>query len=37
MSTPYSKGDKWYIRLDDGWEMEFVSYEEAWCYYDENS
>ena len=34
MSKPYNKGDMWYIKLDDGYEMEFTSYEEAWEYYD---
>lgn len=35
MSKPYLKGDRWYIKLDDGFEIEFASYEEAWKYYDE--
>ena len=35
MSNPYRKGNRWYIKLDNGYEMEFVSYEEAWEYYDE--
>lgn len=37
MSTPYLKGNRWYIKLNSGYEMEFVSYEEAWCYYKENN
>lgn len=37
MSEPYNKGDLWYIKLDTGYEIEFVSYEEAWEYYRENS
>lgn len=36
MSEPYRKGDRWYIKLANGYEMEFVSSEEAWAYYDEN-
>lgn len=34
MSKPYQKGDIWYIRLSNGYEMEFVSYKEAWEYYE---
>ena len=30
MSKPYNKGERWYIKLANDWEMEFVSYEEAW-------
>lgn len=37
MSRPYCKGDKWYIKLNDGYEMEFASYEEAWEYHDEHN
>lgn len=37
MSTPYSKGNRWYVMRDDGYEMEFVSYEEAWAYYNDNN
>ena len=37
MSTPYRKGNRWYIKLDNDYEMEFVSYEEAWEYYEEHS
>lgn len=37
MSEPYRKGDRWYIkRRSDGYEMEFVSSEEAWEYYENN-
>lgn len=36
MSKPYNKGNRWYIELSDGYEMEFASYEEAWEYYDEH-
>lgn len=36
MSKPYSKGNRWFIKLANGYEMEFVSYEEAWEYYEEN-
>lgn len=36
MSRPYVKGDRWYIKLDSGYEIEFNSYEEAWDYYDEH-
>lgn len=34
MSEPYNKGELWYVKLDDGYEIEFVSYEEAWEYYE---
>lgn len=34
MSKPYNKGSSWYIKLDNGYELEFVSYEEAWEYYE---
>lgn len=34
MSEPYKKGDRWYIKLESGWEMECVSYGEAWEYYE---
>lgn len=37
MSKPYNKGDKWYIKLSDGYEIEFTSYSEAWEYYDEHN
>lgn len=37
MSNPYRKGNSWYIRLDNGYEMEFTSYEEAWEYYEERN
>ena len=36
MSQPYRKGHRWYIELSDGYEMEFVSNEEAWEYYNEH-
>lgn len=36
MSKPYRKGDVWYIKLSNGYEMEFVSYKEAWEYYKEH-
>ena len=36
MSKPYRKGDRWYIKLRDGYEIKFVSFEEAWEYYDEH-
>ena len=36
MSKPYNKGNKWYIKRNDGYEIEFPSYEEAWEYYDEH-
>ena len=35
MSKPYRKGNVWYIKLENGYEMEFVSFEEAWEYYSE--
>lgn len=35
LSEPYNKGNDWYIKMADGWEMRFVSYEEAWEYYRE--
>lgn len=35
MSKPYRKGNDWYIKLDNGYEIKFVSYEEAWEYYEE--
>lgn len=34
MSKPYNKGDRWFIKLNNGWEMQFVSFEEAWEYYE---
>lgn len=34
MTKPYNKGDRWFIRLDNGWEIEFVSFKEAWEYYE---
>ena len=37
MTEPYRKGNEWYIRLDNGYEMRFVSFEEAWEYYDDNN
>lgn len=37
MSQPYRKGNSWYIRLDNRYEMEFPSYEEAWEYYEERN
>ena len=37
MSQPYRKGNSWYIRLDNGYEMEFINYEEAWEYYEESN
>lgn len=37
MSKPYRKGNEWYIKLDDGYEMEFVSDREAWEYYEEHN
>lgn len=36
MNEPYSKGDRWYVQTEDGYEIEFVSYEEAWEYYEEH-
>jgi hypothetical protein len=36
LSRPYAKGDRWYIKLDSGYEIEFNSYEEAWDYHDEH-
>ena len=37
MSRPYHKGDRWYVKLESGYEMEFESYEEAWDYYERNA
>ena len=37
MSKPYLKGNKWYIKLVGGYEVEFASYEEAWEFYDEHN
>lgn len=37
MSRPYAKGGDWYVKLENGYEMRFVSYEEAWEYYDSRS
>ena len=37
MSKPYNKGSFWYIKLDNGYELEFVSYEEAWEYYENHA
>lgn len=37
MSKPYRKGNWWYIKLDDDYEIKFVSYEEAWEYYNEHN
>lgn len=37
MSKPYRKGNTWFIKLDNGYEMQFVSYEEAWEWYDEHN
>lgn len=37
MSKPYCKGNEWYVKLSNGYEIKFVSYEEAWEYYDENN
>lgn len=34
MTKPYNKGDWWFIKLDDGWEIRFISFEEAWEYYE---
>lgn len=34
MSTPYNVGDRWFIELADGSEIEFVSSEDAWDYYE---
>ena len=36
MSKPYRKGDWWYIKLKDGYEIKFVSFEEAWEYHNEH-
>ena len=36
MSEPYCKGNTWYIKLDNGYEMEFMSNSEAWEYYREH-
>lgn len=36
MSKPYRKGDWWYIKLN-GYEIKFVSYEEAHEYYNEHN
>ena len=33
LSEPYNKGDRWFIKTANGWEIEFVSYEEAWEFY----
>lgn len=35
MGKPYNKGSKWYVRTKSGYEIEFVSYEEAWEFYEE--
>ena len=37
MSKPYYKGKRWYIKLPDGYEMEFPNDEEAWKYYDKHN
>lgn len=29
-------GDVWYIKLVSGWKIEFISYNEAWEYYNEH-
>lgn len=34
MTKPYNKGEIWYIKLKNGWETEFTSYDEAWEYYE---
>ena len=36
LSKPYRKGCVWYIKLISGYEIEFVSYEEAWEFYNEH-
>lgn len=36
MSKPYRKGEIWYVKLNDGYEMEFTTYNEAWEYYREH-
>ena len=36
MTRPYRKGNEWYVKLDNDYEIKFVSYEEAWEYYKEN-
>ena len=33
LSLPYSKGQYWYIKFSNGYEMQFVTYEEAWDFY----
>lgn len=33
LSLPYSKGQYWYIKLSNGYEMQFVTYTEAWDFY----
>lgn len=37
MSEPYRKGDRWYIKLNNGYEIEFVSNKEAWEWYEANN
>lgn len=36
MTRPYRKGNEWYVKLNNDYEIKFVSYEEAWEYYKEN-
>ena len=35
MSQPYRKGNYWYIKLANGYEIQFVNDKEAWEYYNE--
>lgn len=37
MTEPYRKGNDWYIKLNNNYEMRFVSFEEAWEYYEDNN
>ena len=37
MSKPYLKGNSWYIKLNSGYEIRFVSDREAWEYYEEHN
>lgn len=37
MSRPYPKGDYWYIKFSNGYEMQFLTYSEAWDYYNSNN
>lgn len=34
MSEPYNDGNRWFVELWNGYELEFPSYEEAWEYYE---